>query len=113
MSKEIVFYFQCPVRAWQCERFPKWLHKTYHIEGLDFCEMEWNDEFLSSQPVCDDKILPTVVFYDKGENKSSSQELCTINMNAAHDGALSQLCPKLSSLLNEKGEGNIRFISLS
>ena len=72
--------------------------------------MEWNDEFLSSQPVCDDKILPTVVFYDKGDNQSSSQHLCTINMNDAYDGALPQLCPNLSRLLIEKSEGNIQVI---
>ena len=70
--------------------------------------MEWNDQILSSQPVCDDKILPTVIFKDKGENQPSSQHLCTINMNDAHDGALQQLCPNLSRLLNEKGDGNIQ-----
>ena len=74
--------------------------------------MEWNNEFLSPQPACDDKILPTVVFYDKGDNQFSSQHLCTINMNHAHDEALPQLCSNLSRLLNEKGEGNIHVVLL-
>ena len=102
--------FTFTVRTWQCDRFPKWLQKTYHIEGMDFCEMEWNYKFLNSKPVCNDAILPTVVFYDKSDKAGSSQYLCTFNMNDAHDGDLSELCPDLSSLLNQKDEGNERLI---
>ena len=70
-------------RYWKCDQFPQWLQKTYRIRGVNFCKEQWNAKFLrnhrlfNSQPKCNDKVLPTISFYDTSMNKS----LCTINMN--------------------------------
>ena len=95
---------------WQCNRFPKWLQKTYHIEGVDFCEGHWNDEYINSQPSCDDVVLPTIVFYDKDDDERVP--LCKVNMNYATDGDLTKYCPSLITALSVDNEGifeNIQF----
>ena len=108
--KFIPFNFHL-VRTWQCDRFPKWLQKTYHIEGMDFCEVEWNKEFFNSQPTCDDDVLPKVVFYDLDDNVKDDL-LCQIDMNGGIDmenpetADLTKLCHPLVSVLKQDIEGN-------
>ena len=96
-------------RVWKCDKFPEWLQKTYHIKGSDFCEAQWDDEYFSSQPECNEKVLPIVAFYDRNDNQYESEPLCTINMNNAVEGNFDELCPQVDSILKSDQEGIIRF----
>ena len=60
-------------RNWDCDQFPEWLQKSYRIRGMNFCKDQWNanwtlnGEIFDSQPKCNDKVLPTISFYDAVE----------------------------------------------
>ena len=95
----------CIVRVWQCDKYPEWLQKNYHLTGTDFCKAQWDDNFFSSQPHCNNKVLPTVAFYDRSENQYDSKSLCKINMNDASEGNFETLCPEVNSVLNSDNEG--------
>ena len=92
-------------RVWQCEKFPQWLQKYYHLKGTEFCEAQWDDQFFNSQPHCNNKVLPTVAFYDRSDNQYITDPLCTINMNEANEGNFEKLCPEVDSVLKSDNEG--------
>lgn len=92
------------VRIWECDKFPKWLQKTYRVKAADFCKAQWDDRYFSSQPQCNDKVLPTIAFYDRSNNNYDGDSLCTINLNEAEDGNIENLCPELDSILNASFE---------
>ena len=100
-------------RVWQCDKFPMWLQKFYHLKGIDFCEAQWDDDYFSSQPQCNKKVLPTVAFFDRSDNQYDTEPLCTINMNEAEDGNFDELCPEVDSIVKSDNEGimlNILFL---
>ena len=105
--------FFLDTREWTCNKFPKWLQKTYKLSGTDFCKAQWDDLFFSSQPNCDHDILPTVAFYDRSDDQYFAEPLCTINMNEAEDGAFGALCPEVDSILNEANEGTFKKINIT
>ena len=93
---------------WKCDKFPKWLQKYYHIGGTDFCEAQWDDVYFSSQPHCNDKVLPTVSFYDRSNDQYITDPICTINMNNADKGEFNELCPGVDSILkSDDNDGNV------
>ena len=65
-------------REWECTKFPQWLQKTYRIRGSDFCKHQWYGTFFNSQPHCNDKVLPSISFYDAVD---STKPICNIDMN--------------------------------
>ena len=90
---------------WQCDKFPVWLEKTYRIKGRDFCKDQWNGALFNSQPRCNDKVLPTVSFYDRRNqdrtNENQTQPLCTINMNEMDSAdEFDKRCNDVVSILN-------------
>ena len=94
-------------RVWTCSKFPGWLQNEFLIRGTDFCEAQWDDEYFSSQPHCNDKVLPTVAFYDRSDNNYKGDPICTINMNEASQGDFSKLCPGVNSILQSDNEGTL------
>ena len=99
------------VRIWECDKFPGWLQKTYRVKAADFCKAQWDDRYFSSQPQCNDKVLPTIAFYDRSNNNYDGDSLCTINLNEAEDGNIDKLCPELDSILNSSFEGDLKMFS--
>ena len=99
------------VRIWECDKFPNWLQKTYRVKAADFCKAQWDDRYFSSQPQCNDKVLPTISFYDRSNNNYDGDSLCTINLNEAEDGNIDKLCPELDSILNSSFEGDLKMFS--
>ena len=99
------------VRIWECDKFPNWLQKTYRVKAADFCKAQWDDRYFSSQPQCNDKVLPTIAFYDRSNNNYDGDSLCTINLNEAEDGNIEKLCPELDSILNSSFEGDLKIFS--
>ena len=100
-------------RYWECDKFPRWLQKTYRIRGLNFCKEQWNakilgnDELFNSQPKCNDKVLPTISFHDAAENRS----LCTLNMNDVDNAEdVHKLCSGIISELSIEQEIWIVYI---
>ena len=100
------------VRIWECDKFPNWLQKTYRVKAADFCKAQWDDRYFSSQPQCNDKVLPTIAFYDRSNNNYDGDSLCTINLNEAEDGNIEKLCPELDSILNSSFEGDLKMFSI-
>ena len=98
------------VRIWECAKFPNWLQKTYRVKAADFCKAQWDDRYFSSQPQCNDKVLPTIAFYDRSNNNYDGDSLCTINLNKAEDGNIDKLCPELDSILNSSFEGKLKML---
>ena len=75
------------------------------------CKAQWDDRYFSSQPQCNDKVLPTIAFYDRSNNNYDGDSLCTINLNEAEDGNIENLCPELDSILNASFEGDLKMFS--
>ena len=92
-------------REWKCDAFPEWLQKSYRIRGVNFCKEQWNanffwnDESFNSQPKCNNKVLPTISFYDAIEN----QLLCILDMNMMNDanGLTESRNEVVSKLIND------------
>ena len=99
-------------REWKCDKFPGWLQKTYRVKGTDFCKAQWEGGwwyagwFFTSQPHCNNEVLPSISFYDRSENGNQDEPLCTINMNTLEaKEEFHELCQDVQTILNSD-QGN-------
>lgn len=80
-----------------------WDVKQYELYREDFCEQEWHaDDWWSwnketSQPMCDDKIAPTVTFYLGG----SSDKICSIDMNQGRGAEYNKCLAAVKAMANQ------------
>ena len=61
----------------------------------------------NSQPQCNDKVLPTVEFYDRSADGNQYHPLCTINMNKMKNKEdFDYICQGVDSIL-KLNQGNV------